>query len=255
MTCFMWSGTQCLMAFCPSPWWLDLVYRWFITVCGLSATGGWSERVHALFPGRGDGSLPLPLDDWTLCTDDLSLCVVSLVYHCVWSLCYRRAVWTGSCTVSWPRWWQSVGHTCRHWAAMLWSHFSWLSASLKTTYTRTRWSSESYSTSLLEVTFSLAYRLLENLLRLPCAKNYYPLCRMGALSDTVICLPVCLSVCLSQPRCTTALGCRHTGCLQLSHVQTADPSADGHRSAVSQTAFGEGGISSRRCITCSSYFS
>ena len=45
------------MAFCPSPWWLDLVYRWFITVCGL---------------------------------------------------CYRRVVWTGSCTVSWPRWWLSA---------------------------------------------------------------------------------------------------------------------------------------------------
>ena len=203
MTCFMWSGTQCL---------------------------------------NSDGFLPLPL---------MTGPCVQMIYHCVWSLCYRRVVWTGSCTVSWPRWWQSVGHTCRHWAAMLWSHFSWLSASLKTTYTRTRWSSESYSTSLLEVTFSLAYRLLENLLRLPCAKNYYPLCRMGALSDTAICLPLCLS----QPRCTTALGCRHTGCLQLSHVQTADPSADGHRSAVSRTAFGEGGISSRRCITCSSYFS
>ena len=50
------------------------------------------------------------------------------------------------------------------------------------------------------------------------------------------------------------LGYRHTGCLQLSYVQTADPSADGHRSAVSQTAIGggNGGISFRilGAITC-----
>ena len=35
------------------------------------------------------------------------------------------------------------------------------------------------------------------------------------------------------------------GCLQLSHVRTADQSADGRRSAASRTAIG-GGISSRR---------
>ena len=55
---------------------------------------------------------------------------------------------------------------------------------------------------------------------------------------------VCLSVCLSHR--AAALGYRHAGCLQLSHVWTADPSADGRRSAASRTAIG-GGISSRRC--------
>ena len=54
---------------------------------------------------------------------------------------------------------------------------------------------------------------------------------------------VCLSVCLSHS--AAAVGYRHTGCLQLSSVRTADPSADGRRSAASQTAIG-GGISSRR---------
>ena len=53
------------------------------------------------------------------------------------------------------------------------------------------------------------------------------------------------SVCLSQPRRAAAPGYRHAGCLQLSHVRTADPSADGHRSAASRTAIA-GGISSRR---------
>ena len=37
---------------------------------------------------------------------------------------------------------------------------------------------------------------------------------------------VCPSVCPS-------VGYRHVGCLQLSHVRTADPSADGRRSAAS----------------------
>ena len=48
-----------------------------------------------------------------------------------------------------------------------------------------------------------------------------------------------------------ALGYRHAGCLQLSHVRTADPSADGRRSAASGTSFG-GGMLSRRlgAITC-----
>ena len=49
----------------------------------------------------------------------------------------------------------------------------------------------------------------------------------------------------SCPKRTAALGYRHAGCLQLSHVRTADPSADERRSAASQTAVG-GGISSRR---------
>ena len=192
MTCFMWSGTQCLNSdgFLPLPLMtgpcVQMIYH---CVWSLLQEGGLNGFMHC-FLAEVMALCPFPL---------MTGPCVQMIYHCVWSLCYRRAVWTGSCTVSWPRWWQSVGHTCRHWAAMLWSHFSWLSASLKTTYTRTRWSSESYSTSLLEVTFSLAYRLLENLLRLPCAKNYYPLCRMGALSDTAICLPVCLSVCLSVP--------------------------------------------------------
>jgi len=45
--------------------------------------------------------------------------------------------------------------------------------------------------------------------------------------------------------------CKHAGCLQLSHVRTADPSADGLKSAASRTAIG-GGISSRRfgAIAC-----
>jgi len=34
----------------------------------------------------------------------------------------------------------------------------------------------------------------------------------------------------SCPRRAAALGCSHAGCLQLSHVLTADPSADGRRS-------------------------
>ena len=34
---------------------------------------------------------------------------------------------------------------------------------------------------------------------------------------------------------------RHAGCLQRSHVRTADPFADGRRSAASRTAIGRGG--------------
>jgi len=41
-----------------------------------------------------------------------------------------------------------------------------------------------------------------------------------------------LSVCPS-PMHAAAIGYRHTGCLQLSHMWTADPSADGRRSAMS----------------------
>ena len=56
------------------------------------------------------------------------------------------------------------------------------------------------------------------------------------------------SVCPS-PRRAAALGYRHAVCLQLSHVRTADPSADGSRSAASRTTVGGGGhigLSSRR---------
>ena len=54
---------------------------------------------------------------------------------------------------------------------------------------------------------------------------------------------VCLSVCPSTRR-TAALGYRHAGCLQLSHVRTADASADERRSAASGNAGGD--TSSRR---------
>jgi len=59
-----------------------------------------------------------------------------------------------------------------------------------------------------------------------------PFIMPGPLSDTAICPSVCPSH-------------RHAGCLQLSHVRTADSSADGRRSAENRTAIG-GGISSRR---------
>ena len=64
----------------------------------------------------------------------------------------------------------------------------------------------------------------------------------GALSDTANRPSVCPS-----PRRAPARGYRHACCLQLNHVRTADPSADGRRSAASQTAVGGGGhISCRR---------
>ena len=53
---------------------------------------------------------------------------------------------------------------------------------------------------------------------------------------------VSVPVCMSNG--AAALGYRHAGCLQLSHVRTADASADGHRSAASRSAIG-GGILSR----------
>ena len=62
---------------------------------------------------------------------------------------------------------------------------------------------------------------------------------VGALKDTAICLSVSLS------HGAAAICYRHAGCLQISHVRTANPSADECRSAASQTAIG-GGISSRR---------
>jgi len=46
-----------------------------------------------------------------------------------------------------------------------------------------------------------------------------------------------LAICPS-PRCAAAVGYRHAGCLQLSRVQTADPSADRRRSAASRTTIG-----------------
>ena len=61
------------------------------------------------------------------------------------------------------------------------------------------------------------------------------------LSDTAIRPSVCPSVCPS-PRRATAVSYRYAGCLQLSHVRTADPSADGRRSAASRTAIGGGHI-------------
>ena len=62
---------------------------------------------------------------------------------------------------------------------------------------------------------------------------------MGTLSDTAILQSVSPSVCpMAQ------LPYVRAGCLQLSHVRTADLSVDGRGSAASRTAIG-GGISSR----------
>jgi len=58
----------------------------------------------------------------------------------------------------------------------------------------------------------------------------------GAISDTAIRPSVCLS------HGAAVLGYRHAGCLQLIRVRTADPSADGRRSAASRTAVGGGHI-------------
>ena len=57
------------------------------------------------------------------------------------------------------------------------------------------------------------------------------------MNDTAIRPSVCPS-----PRRAAALGYRHAGCLHLSHVWTADPSADGRRSAASRTAVDGGHI-------------
>ena len=71
-------------------------------------------------------------------------------------------------------------------------------------------------------------------------------CTLLCPSDTAIRPSVRLCVPRrSCPRRAAALGYRHAGCLQLSHVRTADPSADGRRSAASRTAIAWG-ISSRR---------
>jgi len=65
--------------------------------------------------------------------------------------------------------------------------------------------------------------------------------------DPSVCPPVCPS-----PRRARALGYRHAGCLQVSHVRTADPSADGRRSAASRTAIGGGAcrLAVPLAITC-----
>ena len=73
----------------------------------------------------------------------------------------------------------------------------------------------------------------------------HPPWRGGALSDTAIRPSVCPPVCPS-------LGYRHAGCLQLAgqatrDVRTADPSADGRRSAASRTAVG--GRGKYRCAS------
>jgi len=71
----------------------------------------------------------------------------------------------------------------------------------------------------------------------PCVRAcVWPHCS-GASSNTVIHPSVCPS-----PRCAAALSYRHAGCMQLSHVRTADPSANRRRSAASQTAIGGGHI-------------
>ena len=66
-----------------------------------------------------------------------------------------------------------------------------------------------------------------------------------------------MSVCLSQPRRAASLCYRHAGCLQLSHVRTADPSADGCRSAASRTielpSAGTYRLAAPGAITCLSY--
>ena len=64
--------------------------------------------------------------------------------------------------------------------------------------------------------------------------------RSRSLSDTAIRQSVCPS-----PRRTAALGYRRAGCLQLSHVRTADPSADGQIRRESN-CHQRGGQSSRR---------
>ena len=59
---------------------------------------------------------------------------------------------------------------------------------------------------------------------------------ISTMDDTAIHPSVYLS-----PRRAAALSYRHAGCLQLSHVRTADPFADGRRSVISRTAIGGGG--------------
>ena len=67
------------------------------------------------------------------------------------------------------------------------------------------------------------------------APYYYASAVGGALCDTAIRPSLCPS-----PRRAAALCYRNAGCLQLSHMRTADQSADGRRSAASRTAIGRG---------------
>jgi len=89
---------------------------------------------------------------------------------------------------------------------------------------------------------SFSYLLLYYFARSVCFETYICHSRsLWSLSNTAIRPSVC-----PGPRRAAAVGCRHAGCLQLRHVRTVDPSADGRRSAASRTAIGGGGISSRR---------
>jgi len=65
----------------------------------------------------------------------------------------------------------------------------------------------------------------------------YPRCMGGGLSNTASRPSVSWR---SWPRRAATLGYRQACCLQLCHVRTADPSADGRRSAASRTAIGRG---------------
>ena len=76
----------------------------------------------------------------------------------------------------------------------------------------------------------------------------HPRCMGGGLSNTASRPPVSWR---SWPRRAVTLGYRQACCLQLSHVRTADPSADARRSAASRTAIGGGISSPPRTITCS----
>ena len=71
--------------------------------------------------------------------------------------------------------------------------------------------------------------------------------RGGALTETAIRLSVCPSI--SWRSCPRLY---HAGCLQPSHVRTADPSADGRRSAASRTGIGGTAylLAGPRAITC-----
>jgi len=75
-----------------------------------------------------------------------------------------------------------------------------------------------------------------------------------ALSDTAIRPSVCLSVpWLSCPRRAAAVGYRHAGCLHLSHVRTADPSAmdiDPPQVELPSTGGGANRLAAPGAITC-----
>ena len=91
---------------------------------------------------------------------------------------------------------------------------------------------EKFSTDCLLTVTGISFAYLINYAPLLCLRR-----RGGALSDTAIRLSVRLSVpWRSCPRRAAALGYRHASCLQLNHVRTAIPSADGRRSAASRIA-------------------